>query len=147
MPEFPTTVTILPAPGAVGGVTLALTQPSYELVSVTMAERTWRRHVVNSMDVEGDVELQSVLDSGVYEIELRCKGISTADVNTARTNLLVAIEQRAFLLQVTVDGVSQTWQARRADSITSQEKFFMFEYMRPMTLRIPVQPRTTQELA
>lgn len=117
----------------------------YELVAITMPERQWRRTVADSDDVEGDVEVQSVLAVATYEITVRCKGASTAAVETLRSNLLAAFETRSWFLEVTIGGVTKTWKANRADSVThTDEKMVLHAFMREVTLRVPVQPRPNE---
>lgn len=117
----------------------------YELVSINMPERVWRRVVATSDDVEGNVEVQSVLDAATYEIVVRCKGANTGAVETLRSNLLTAFETRSWYLEVTIDGHTRTWKANRADSVTSTaEKMLLHAWMREVTLRVPVQPRPNE---
>jgi hypothetical protein len=112
----------------------------YEIVNLTLADRTWRRATTTSPDVEGDIELQSVLESGVYEIELRVVGLTTASCITRRTSLMNAVETRSWVLEVTIDGAMTKWKANRADSTTSQERMMLHNHIRPMVIRVPVQP-------
>lgn len=130
-----------------GVLVLDITDPAYELVSVSQPDRRFRRSVVTAEDVEGDVEVQRVLDSAVYELELRVKGSTTALVETRRAALLAAVEARSWRLEITLDGVVQTWLARSADTATGLEKVDLYQRQRPMVARIPVQPRTIEEMA
>lgn len=113
----------------------------YELISLTMPERTWRRRVATAEDVEGDVEVQSVLEAGTWEIQLYVKGSSTSQVETRRASLLAAVEARVWYLEVTIDGVTTKWKANRADSVTSLEKPYLHNLMKIVTIHVPVQPR------
>jgi hypothetical protein len=117
----------------------------YRVQDVTMPERKWRRSVVASDDVEGDVEVQSVLDSGVYQVNLLVVGDSAWDIEGRRVTLLAAAEQRAYLLEVTTDDLVTVWQARRADSSTSVAVEWDGVTSRPVVLQIPVQPRPAAE--
>lgn len=119
----------------------------YRLRSLVMPERRFRRSVVVADDVEGSVEQQSVLDSAIYEIEWQVRGSSGSQVESRRQSLLAAAERRLYLLEVTVDGVASTWTANRADSVTSLDPNYLLAKIRPVILRIPVQPRTVEELA
>jgi hypothetical protein len=112
----------------------------YDIASIEFPERRWRRSVVEAEDVQGDVETQSVLSSATYQVVVRCKGSSSSNVETKLTNLLTAFENRVYLLEVTLDGVTKTWRANRADSVTSAEKMVLHNFMREVTLRVPVQP-------
>jgi hypothetical protein len=128
---------------AADGTTLILnmgSSSSYEYESLTLADRTYRRATAVSPDIEGNVELQSVLDAGVYELSLRVIGSSTADVNSKRATLLAAVETRSWVLSVGIDGSITKWKANRADSVTSQERMYLHNFIRPMVIRVPVQP-------
>lgn len=116
----------------------------YEIVSIAMPERQWKRTAVESDDVEGDVEVQSVLSAAVYEIVVRCKGANTAAVETLRSNLLAAFETRSWYLEVSIDSHTRTWKANRASSVTAAEKMVLHAFMREVTLRVPVQPRPNE---
>lgn len=125
---------------------LVLSKPVYEFESIEMPERTWRRATVDAPDVEGNVEVQSVLDAGFLQISMRVKGSTSAAVTASRATLISAVENRTYRVKITIDGVVQTWTAYRADSITSQERLYLHSFIRPIQLRIPVQPRTVEEL-
>lgn len=127
-------------------VVLDLTDAAgYEIGTITMPARTWRRSIVTADDVEGDEEQQAVLDAGIYQLTLKVRGSSHSQVDTRRANLIAAVEQRRYLLEVTVEGQTMTWRARKADSSTGTEQHDLIGMTRPMTLQIPVQPRTVEE--
>lgn len=108
-------------------------------------DRAWRRQLVASDDVEGDVETQAVLSSGIYQLGFLVSGSTGAQVETRIANLLAAVEARRFHLEVTIDGVLRTWLASRADSSRSFDRSFLAARKVPVLLRVPVQPRPLEE--
>jgi hypothetical protein len=112
----------------------------YEIEALTLADRTFRRAVAVSPDVEGNIELQSVLDAGVYELTMRVVGSTTASCISRRQSLINAVETRSWVLEVTIDGDMTKWKANRADSVTSQERMYLHNHIRPIVIRVPVQP-------
>lgn len=108
-------------------------------------ERGWRRQVVSSDDVEGDVETQAVLTSGIYQLGFLVTGSTGTQVETRIANLLAAAEARRFHLEVTIDGVLRTWVASRSDSTRSYDRSFLAARRVPVALRVPVQPRALEE--
>lgn len=132
---------------AAGALELDLTEANgYLLIPPTgLADRRWRRQVVVSDDVEGDVETQSVLESGLYEVSVMVSGSSGSQVDTRVSNLLAAAEPRRWRLEVTMDGVVRTWTANRADSTRSTDPRMIAARRVPVTLRVPVQPRSLEE--
>lgn len=135
---------------AIDGVTVLLElgdDVGFVVESVVMPDRVWRRSLVTADDVEGDVEQQSVMESGRYQLVVNVVGDSHADVEAKRSDLLAVAEVRSYLLQVTIEGQTMTWKARRADSSTGQEQADLIGMRRVVTLQVPVQPRTVEELA
>lgn len=120
---------------------LDVASPSYRMTALTMPDRTWRRTTAESPDVEGDIELQSVLAAGTLQAEFDIVGTSTADAEAKRNALIAAVETREWNCEVTIDGATRTWRAHRADTATVTEGPYLRAYMRKVSVRIPVQPR------
>lgn len=128
-----------------GTLVLDVDAPGYEIVAVDMPGRQWRRVVVTSDDVEGDAETQSVLASATLQLAVRVLGSTWAQVITRRDNLRNAVEQRAWQCAVTIEGSTDTWVARRADTDWSPAREEIANLRGVLTIRVPVQPRTLEE--
>lgn len=118
----------------------------YEVVSLEPLERTWRRDVRSAPDVEDEVEVQSVLGASVYGAVIRCVGVSNAQAAARRRNLIAAVEQRRWRLEVTIGADVETFAARRADTQTTRDHADVLTFRRHVTLRIPVSPRPLEEV-
>lgn len=109
--------------------------------------RLWRRSVVEADDVEGDVQQQAVLAAVVWEQPLRVVGTSTASVEARLAALFAAVERCPWHFEVTIDGFVRTWVAGTTSTEIGLATNDLVHFKRPVTLRIPVQPRTVEELA
>lgn len=133
---------------AAGSLVLDLSVANgYQLAPGIMQDRSWKRSVAAADDVEGDREVQAVLDSGVWQQPLRVVGSSTSQVETRLQNLLNAVERRDWRWEVTIDGHVRTFMAATTNTSIGLATNDLVHFKRPVTLLIPVQPRTLEELA
>lgn len=124
------------------------TANGYQLAPPASAmSRLWRRSVVEADDVEGDVEQQAVLAAAVWEQPLRVVGTTTASVEARLAALLAAVERCPWRWEVIIDGVARTFQAGTTSTDVGLATNDLVHHKRQVLLRIPVQPRTLEELA
>lgn len=99
-----------------------------------------RRSTVAAPDVHGVAETSSAIDEGRLAIAIRCSGGSWSGAEGLRNALTTASQQRSYALAVTIDGVTETWQARAADWESPITTELLLTHKRDVTLTIPVYP-------
>ena len=127
-----------------GVTTLALTTANgYRLREMTLPIVSRRRDVVASPDMDGDVELQSVLDGAVLEMLVTCTGTNDPAAWTAYDNLYSAVcgATRRFLMVTTMRGYTKTWTSGRATDwrLTSNAALLRQRHLE-VAFRLPVYP-------
>lgn len=115
----------------------------YELVEVSVPERTWRRLTTHSPYVDGEFLVAAVLEGGVHSLIVRVKGASASQIASRRKTLVDALEAWSFLLEVTIGNSRALWRATRADSSFPLDKIEAMAGQCTLTARIPVQPTAT----
>lgn len=142
-------ITMLARVLAADGVTVILTLSEangYEIVSLDALERRHRRTIVTDDNVESAVIVQDVLDLATYGLQVRVVGATSSLVRDRRHALLAAVERRHWRLEVTIDGVVETFVARgKADTTTSREWVDAHRRRRHVQIRVPVDPRSLEE--
>lgn len=123
------------------GEDLELETPGvWELVSIQMPARTWRRNTVEGSYQHGRALVSAVMESATLTVVVRCLGDSWEDVEDARKALFGALAQRAYTVTVKVEGEIGTWDAEPADITGGLEKFQAMAGMQEYVLTIPVYP-------
>jgi hypothetical protein len=146
---MPAAITMLARVLSSDGVTVILTLSEangYEIVSLEPLQRRHRRTILTDDNVESAVIVQDVLDLATYGLQVRVVGATSAQVRDRRNALLAAVERRLWRLEVTIDGVVETFLARgRADTSTRREWVDAHRARRHMQIRVPVDPRPLEE--
>jgi hypothetical protein len=133
---------------ASGTLVLDVTQAAgYEIVALDTTDRAWRSTRATAEDVEGHRLVQAVLDSATIAVTVRIKASSQANAETAWENLRNAVERFSWRLELGFDAAVETWVADPADSSKVRGQEQVLNAQRLVTLRVPVQPRTLEELA
>ncbi|MCR6649700.1 MAG: hypothetical protein NVV70_16775 [Cellulomonas sp.] len=123
------------------GTDLDLEDPGkFELVSIAMAGRSWRRYTVEGRYQHGRAFIGAVLDTATLVVVVRVLGASWSAVNTRRVALFDALAQPAYEVAVAVEGVTETWTAEPADITGGLDKFQAMASRQEYTLQIPVYP-------
>lgn len=118
----------------------------YEVLSpLSMPEEAWRRLVTTSPYVDGSAETTAALDAGRLEVQMKITGSSWAQVETRRLAARASwINMPSFLLEVNLEGVTQTFRANRPDVTSLQvEASHLLRKVRLFVLTFPVQPNPT----
>lgn len=123
-----------------GAVVFDQSSSSYQLLSISPAGVRRRRVTVTAPDVHGAAELASVLDEASYGMLIRCYGTDMAGAQSLIDAIAAAVGQRSWVLGVTLDGSSRSWQARAADWVAALEPGLAWRGWRDVTLTVPVAP-------
>lgn len=125
-----------------GALVLDLSSAGYEVAEegVRTGERTWVRQTATSPFVDGVHEVSKTLDGDKIEVTARVIGSTWGEVEARRQVLLAAVEASSWLLEIEVDGVSYTYRASGADSISGLTEMELRYKERTVMLTIPVQP-------
>lgn len=118
----------------------------YQVVSLEPLERRHRSVILTDDDAEGGVVQQQVLDMATYGAVIRCLGSSQSQAVTRRQSLVDAVERRRWRAEFTIAGVVETFEASKADTSTTRDWIDAHRNRRHVQLRIPVQPRSLEEL-
>ena len=102
-------ITSTPNITLVGGGTYDVIQDS-----LVVGQMTWRREVVTSPYVHGDVEVASVRAAGQVALTVRVTAADQSSLQTAINNLIAAVSASSFTLSVSLDGTAYTWTCGRA---------------------------------
>lgn len=112
---------------------------------IELADEVWVRDVEESRYLDGDAETHARLAAGRIVVGVHLDGVSWVQVEQRRLALRAAyISVPAFLLDVTLEGVTQTFRANRPDvSSLSVESGDLGVKRRTVQLSFPVQPNPT----
>jgi len=119
---------------------LAATGYELDVDGVHDGGRTWVRQTTRSPFVDGVHEISRVLDVNKIDVTLRLVSTTWVGVETLRQALLTAVEVPSWLLEIAVDGVSYTYRANAADSVSGLTTVELGSMYRTISLTIPVQP-------
>ncbi|MBO9555614.1 hypothetical protein [Cellulomonas sp.] len=124
-----------------GSPDLTITEgPDYELVTVTVGDRTWRRRTAEGPYMHGRVLLGAVLETTSLDIVIRCKGATYVAAQNRLGSLLAYVQRLEHQVTVYVDGHFTTYTCEPADSSAPLEKFRAMRGWQEVTLSIPIAP-------
>ena len=130
-----------------GALILSLTEANgYRLVGGGLTEgvRSHRRQTGESVDVKGRTLISAVLDVQSGQLAVRVVGTTHAELRTRLAAVRSAFEQRAFVLEVTIEGGVESWLCEAADSAIGQggtyDEVYAMNLMQPITFIFPRQP-------
>jgi hypothetical protein len=115
------------------------------LAPVEFPDEAWSRLTVESPYVDGEFETAARLAGGRVSVGVLVEGVTWAQVETRRLAIRSAyLAHPSFLLDVTLEGVTQTFRANRPDvSSLGVAPADMARKERRFTLSFPVQPNPT----
>lgn len=139
--EITTAVQCLDSSGA---LVLDLETGGYEVVSLRIGDRTWRRVTVTSPWVDGDSEVQSTLASRQIDLVVRVRGTTWVQVEQRRAALESAVaDAPSWQFKESIEGVQRVWRAFRADMASEAAAVEVVNLARLVSVTIPVQPTPT----
>ena len=115
------------------------------LAPVDFSDESWVRMTTSSPYVDGEFETAARLSGGRVSVGVRIQGATWAQVETRRLAVRAAyVSLPTFLLDVTLEGVTQTFRANRPDvSSLAVAPVDMARKVRRIMLTFPVQPNPT----
>lgn len=125
-----------------GGLLFDLSEGGYEVDfdGVKYGAGVWNRVTSTSPWVYGRSLDMATKDTPEIELTLRVLGDNNGQVGARLRDLLAAVEQPAWVLEVVVDTESTSWRAECADSEWSPLTVEMDNLFRTVTLTVPVGP-------
>lgn len=112
---------------------------------IEMTDELWVRDVEESRYLDGNAETHARLAAGRIVVGSRIEGTSWVEVEQRRLAIRAAyIAVPQFLLDVTLEGVTQTFRANRPDvSSLEVDSVNLLLKRRTISLTFPVQPNPT----
>lgn len=128
-----------------GALILDMNDPAagYKGVVLGDAERVWDRRTSGSPWWDGDVTDGERLESVVKPLRVRIRGNTWAQVQARKRALVAAVETRAWVLRIGIDGDFEDWRAAVADSSVPIPPDAVVNRMLVATLSVPCQPTPT----
>jgi hypothetical protein len=115
----------------------------YYLTNLVVPRTTRRREVVESPDMEGDVELQSVRAASELMVSVSCRGANDSAAWSLYSTLQSAVDgtARRFYAETTIRGRTEKWDSRRITAwALDPDPDVLRLYYRNVTFTLPVQP-------
>jgi hypothetical protein len=138
-------VTAIDGSVTLGGVIVAYTVPvapgaaGWELVDCGLTSIGRRRDVVTSPWVNDDVEVASVRAALKYQVKIRAVAASFGEASAMVADAVAAVEQTAWTLVEALDGHTETYACRAAETIDMPKaNDLVINARREMTITIPV---------
>lgn len=115
------------------------------MAPVEMPDEAWSRLSAESPYVDGEFETAARLAGGRLSVSVKISGESWVQVEQRRLAARAAyVSAPSFLLDVTLEGVTQTFRANRPDvSSLSVDTSDLYVKDRVIVLSFPVQPNST----
>lgn len=98
---------------AAGALVLDLASAGFIVRSLSALNRTWKSTDLTSPFVDGDHPILSTLESQDYGVQLGLEGASWVVVEQKFAAVQSAVEQVAWLLEVSTAGVTRVWRVKK----------------------------------